>query len=327
MSGEFSLIDRFFGQRNGSPASAWVPMGIGDDCAMICPPSGAALLTSIDTLTEGVHFFSGTAPRAIGHKALAVNLSDLAACAATAVGCLLALSLPRVDDAWLAEFSEGFHALANAWNCPLIGGDTTRNAVGSGLAITVTVFGMVPDASLALRRCTAKLGDDIWVAGSLGAAAAAVAIRYGHLLPNQVDLSVCNHALDYPEAQLLLGQALRSVASAAIDVSDGLVADLSHILNASGGLGAKLEVGAIPVDAALAAMPEDRALHFALYGGDDYRLCFTASPEQRVIIQDISKRLQIPLYCIGYLVAAPGIVLQQDGASVKLQESGYVHFR
>jgi thiamine-monophosphate kinase len=319
-----------------------VPIGIGDDCAMISPPAGAAILTSVDTFTEGVHFFSGTNPKSIGHKALAVNLSDLAACGAQPLGCLLALSLPTIDDIWLDEFSQGFRALASAHGCPLIGGDTTRSAPGSGVSITVTVFGMVPDPSMVIRRNTAQVGDDIWIADSLGAAAAAVAVRYQRLSPNQLNLLACDHALDYPQPQLLLGQSLRKIASAAIDVSDGLVADLTHILRASAAvdasansidpslgtsLGACLQARAIPVDIALHALPERQALNLALYGGDDYRLCFTASPKNQQTIQNIAQTISIPLHRIGRIVATAGVTLEQRDANESLQELGYEHFR
>ena len=232
--GEFDLIARYFTR----PATRAV-LGVGDDCALLQPAPGTQLAISCDMLVEGRHFFSDVDPAALGHKALAVNLSDLAACGATPLAFTLALALPHADDAWLAPFSRGLLALADAHGCELVGGDTTQGP----LNICITVFGEVPvvnGKSQALLRSGARAGDDVYVSGTLGDARLALdALRGGIDLPADL-LAQARRRLERPTPRVVLGQALRGMASAALDISDGLLGDLQHILKASG-VGATLD--------------------------------------------------------------------------------------
>ena len=254
MASEFDLIARYF--TRAAPAGL---LGVGDDCALFPVPPGEQVATSTDLLLEGRHFFPDVDPKALGHKALAVNLSDLAAMGARPIGCVLGLALPHLREPWLAAFAEGFHALAAAHGCPLIGGDTTRSA--HDLAISVTVFGSVP-AGQALRRDGARDGDDIWVSGELGAADVAYRLLDGQYPADAALLAATRGALEWPEPQVALGLALRGIANAAIDLSDGLLQDLGHILAASRA-GACLRFADLPMAPALSgldAAPLQRAL-------------------------------------------------------------------
>ncbi|HEY9275374.1 thiamine-phosphate kinase, partial [Achromobacter sp.] len=272
MASEFDLIARYF--TRAAPAGL---LGVGDDCALFPVPPGEQVATSTDLLLEGRHFFPDVDPKSLGHKALAVNLSDLAAMGARPIGCVLGLALPRLDEAWLAAFAEGFHALAAAHGCPLIGGDTTRSA--HDLAISVTVFGAVP-AGLALRRDGAKAGDDIWVSGELGAADVAYRLLDGQYPADPALLAATRDALEWPDPQVSLGLALRGIAHAAIDISDGLLQDLGHILAASR-VGATLHYAQLPVASALAPLAQAPLRRAVLGGGDVYQLCFTAPTSRR----------------------------------------------
>ncbi len=330
MPGEFELIDRYFGLRNGAGAGSQVPLGIGDDCAALQLTPGHILLTSVDTFTEGVHFFAGTDPRAVGHKALAVNLSDLAACGARPLACLMAVSLPAaLQETWLAGFAEGFLTLARQCDCPLIGGDTTRSGPGGGFSVSVTVMGEVPDASCILRRSGAHVGDDIWVSGRLGAAALGVALRSE---PFEMSPSVsgpAGHALDWPQPRVVLGMALRGLASACIDVSDGFLADLGHVLKASGGLGATLDAANLPLSPILQHVPDMASrCKFALAGGDDYELCFTAAPCRRDTVMALGQSMGLDMVCVGSVRQTPGVVLGGDntGGFQLPETAGYEHF-
>ncbi|MEO6269786.1 MAG: thiamine-phosphate kinase, partial [Lautropia sp.] len=264
--GEFELIERFF-RRPSNRATDAVVLGIGDDCALLRPPDpGQLLAVSSDMLVEGRHFFAGTDPAAVGHKSLAVNLSDLAAMGARPLGFTLAVALPGIDEAWLAGFCRGMFMLADRFDCPLVGGDTTRGP----LTISVTVFGQVP-AGEVLRRDAARAGEDLWVSGPLGGAAFAVAARRNSTAG--IDAGALRR-LDWPEPRVELGQRLRGIARAAIDLSDGLAGDLRHILAASAGNGLMAELFAqqIPLDPCLAGLRREEALQLALHGGDDYEL-------------------------------------------------------
>lgn len=344
MGREFDLIDQFFGLRSGAAINDHLPIGIGDDCAAVRPSPNHVLLTSVDTLNEGVHFFAGTDPVAIGHKALAVNLSDLAACGAEPLGCLLALSLPKPDPDWLAGFSRGFLDLAREAGCPLIGGDTTRSSAGGGLSVSVTVLGQVPTEADILRRSGAQPGDQIWVSGQLGGAAWAVAGRQagesGVLWPADQAVNpaypaawaIAQGKLDWPAPRLALGKALRGIASACIDVSDGLSADLGHILTASGAargqaLGALLHEDRLPVSPGLRECQPDRWLPWVLGGGDDYELCFTAAPVHFDRIVDLSAQLDLPLTPVGMVQSPPGLFLQTTHQGViEWEPRAYEHF-
>lgn len=337
MGAEFALIDRYFGVRTGAAQGGGIAIGIGDDCAALRLPPGHVLLTSVDTFTAGVHFFPGTDPQAIGHKALAVNLSDLAACGAQPLACLLALSLPSpLDEAFVRDFAAGFRQLAEASHCPLVGGDTTRSATGGGFSASVTVLGCVPDEASILRRSGARLGDDVWVGGLLGGAAFAVDVRRSGTAACEPAAAVGPDAcmrvafarLDWPEPQLALGQQLRGIASACIDVSDGLVADLGHVLQASGLQGALLSEASLPIAPELHQLDNVRRRTYTLYGGDDYVLCFTAPPYQRETLGAIAHVTGATLARIGYVDGLPGmrLVRSADQGIETLENRGYEHF-
>lgn len=318
MASEFDLIARYFTRT--APVGL---LGVGDDCALFPVPPGEQVATSTDLLLEGRHFFSNVDPRALGHKALAVNLSDLAAMGARPIGCVLGLALPRLDEPWLAAFADGFHALADAHGCPLIGGDTTRSA--HDLAISVTVFGAVP-AGQALRRDGAQAGDDIWVSGELGAADVAYRLLDGQYPANDALLAATRPALEWPQPQVPLGLALRGIARAAIDLSDGLLQDLGHILAASR-LGANLEYARMPVAAALAALDDAPRRRAVLGGGDVYQLCFTAPAARREAVQQAADQAQARVTRVGQTLAQPGLrVLDAQGQPLADLPAGFDHF-
>lgn len=318
MASEFDLIARYFTRT--APAGL---LGVGDDCALFPVPPGEQVATSTDLLLEGRHFFSNVDPRALGHKALAVNLSDLAAMGARPIGCVLGLALPRLDEPWLAAFADGFHALADAHGCPLIGGDTTRSA--HDLAISVTVFGAVP-AGQALRRDGAQAGDDIWVSGELGAADVAYRLLDGQYPANDALLAATRPALEWPQPQVPLGLALRGIAHAAIDLSDGLLQDLGHILAASR-LGANLEYARMPVAAALAALDDAPRRRAVLGGGDVYQLCFTAPAARREAVQQAADQAQARVTRVGHTLAQPGLrLLDAQGQPLADLPAGFDHF-
>ncbi|WP_454688504.1 thiamine-phosphate kinase [Achromobacter aloeverae] len=318
MASEFDLIDRYFKR----PAPAGM-LGVGDDCALFGVPPGMRVATSTDLLIEGRHFFPDVDPRALGHKALAVNVSDLAAMGARPIGCLLGLALPTVEPAWLAAFSEGFHALAEASACPLIGGDTTGSTLG--IAISVTVFGAVaPDQ--ALRRDGARPGDQVWVSGALGAADIAYRLLSGQMPADAGLLAATRGALEWPQPRYALGQALAGVANAAIDISDGLLQDLGHVLKASG-VGAELRFADLPAAPALRGVDPARLRHALLGGGDVYELCFTAAPERADAVRAAAARAGVAVTAIGRITAAAGLaVLGPDGRPETDLPRGFDHF-
>lgn len=293
MPGEFDLIARYF-----THAAPGAVLGVGDDCALVRVARGCELAVTADMLVAGTHFFRDAAPRALGHKALAVNLSDLAAMGATPRWVTLALSLPRADARWLAAFSQGFMALARRHGVDLVGGDTTRGP----LNICVQAMGEVPRGR-ALRRDGARAGDDVWVSGTLGDAALALAALKKRLRLTPGELAATRARLERPQPRLALGQALRGVASSAIDVSDGLLADLGHILERSR-LAAEIDFAALPAAAALRRRLDTvvgcRAL---LAGGDDYELCFTAPPRRRAAVARAALRAGVAVSRIGRIVA------------------------
>ena len=299
--GEFDLIARYF-QRPAGQGPRRAVVGNGDDCAVLAPAPGMQLAVSTDTMVEGRHFLSTVAPERLGHKALAVNLSDLAAAGAQPLGFLLALTLPRVDEAWLAGFAQGLLALADEHDCELVGGDTTAGP----LAIGVTVLGEVPSGR-ALLRSGAAVGDDIWVSGHPGEARLALEAFRGTLVPglSAEDFDTARLAMERPDPRVALGVGLRGVASAAIDVSDGLLGDLGHILTRSG-VGADLFAQALPVAPCLAARPRAVQLDCILAGGDDYELLFTAPPAHREAVARLGAQLGLPLSRIGRVRSQPG---------------------
>ena len=326
--GEFDIIARYF-----TRPTARALLGVGDDCALVLPTPGTQLAISSDMLVEGRHFFADVDPFALGHKALAVNLSDLAACGATPVAFTLALALPKADDAWLAPFSRGLFALADVHGCELVGGDTTQGP----LNICITVFGEVPvinGKSQALLRSGARAGDDVYVSGTLGDARLALqALRGALSLPAAV-LAQARQRLERPTPRVALGQALRGVASAALDLSDGLVGDLQHILQASG-VGATLDTSiAINLIAVYnhscwtaGTISPEKQLECVLVGGDDYELAFTAPVTAREAVHNAARLSDTPVTCIGRIDPEPGLRLV-DAAGRRLagRFSSFDHF-
>jgi thiamine-monophosphate kinase len=320
--GEFELIARYF-KRPERALGAGVALGVGDDCALLQPSPGMQLAVSSDMLVSGRHFFADVDPRTLGHKALAVNLSDLAACGAQPLGFTLALALPEANADWLAAFSQGLFALADLHGCTLVGGDTTRGP----LNICITVFGEVPPGQ-ALLRSGAQAGDDIYVSGTLGDAALALLALQGKVdLPPDLLAQTRQH-LEAPTPRVALGMALRGVATAAADVSDGLLGDLGHILQQSGkGAIVHAEIAikliATYADGTGAAGPfglkvsAPTLLQCVLAGGDDYELVFTAAPAQRDAVQRASDTAGVPVTRIGSVTTDAGLtLLDANGVAV-----------
>ena len=319
MLSEFDLIARYF--TRPPRADGPVRLGVGDDCALLTPPPGESLAISTDMLVEGRHFFAGTDPFSLGHKALAVNLSDLAAMGARPLGFTLAFSLPSADAGWLAPFSHGLLALADAHGIELVGGDTTRGP----LNLCITVFGSVPDGQ-ALRRDGASAGDEVWVSGTLGDARLALEALQDQRVLAPARLAEAQIRLDRPEPRVALGHALRGVATAAIDVSDGLLGDLGHILKRSG-VGAVIDADALPYGAAVAHEAPDRRREFALNGGDDYELCFAAPAAHRQAVLDAALRAGVPVTRIGRLTPEPGLrVTDAAGTAIAVHSHSFDHF-
>ncbi|CAN5374406.1 thiamine-phosphate kinase [soil metagenome] len=323
---EFALIRQYFQRELPASTRSGIGLGIGDDCALLAPLPGEQIAVSTDTLVEGRHFFADVDPHALGHKALAVNLSDLAAMGAKPLGCLLALTLPverASDDRWMAGFSAGLLDLAMRFECPLIGGDTTRGP----LTIGVTVLGSVASAR-ALRRSGAGVDDDLWVSGTLGDAAFALQALQGTLddPASHAAATALRERLERPQPRVALGLELAGLATSAIDLSDGLAGDLAHVLRASAA-GAVIDLESIPMTGALRALDPAQALRLALAGGDDYELCFTARAVDRERIVAAAKRSATAVGKIGRIVAQPGIVWRSDGTAIPLDLDGHDHFR
>ena len=326
--GEFDLIERFF-KRPARRAA----LGIGDDCALMQTPAGSHMAISTDMLVLGRHFFTDVDPRTLGHKALAVNLSDLAACGAEPMGFTLALALPQIDESWLAAFAQGLFTLADSHDCELIGGDTTRGP----LNICITVFGSVPapgGQSQALLRSGAQPGDDLYVSGHLGDARLALQALQGQLSLPPALLKATRQRLEEPSPRIALGMALRGLASAAMDLSDGLVGDLGHLLQASQ-VGATLNTEAVldrmaartHDDWAIAEVSHKQALQCVLSGGDDYELLFTAPPTARKALLAAAQTCATPVSCIGRIDAQPGLrLIDAAGAPVPNHFASFDHF-
>lgn len=314
---EFSLIQRYF-----TRATPGAVLGVGDDAALLRVASGMELAVSTDMLVSGTHFFDDADPYLLGHKALAVNISDMAAMGAQPRWATLAISLPREDDAWLKRFSDGFFAMANQYKVELIGGDTTSGP----LNLSVTILGEVPQGK-ALRRDGAQAGDEIWVSGKLGDAALALAHMQGKLALHVADFNAVAGALHSPVPRVALGMALCGMAHSAIDISDGLLADLGHILDRSH-VAAEIQFAALPVSAQL-GLHLEQALgrQCVLAGGDDYELCFTADVARHAEIEKLSAQLELPLTCIGKIMDGAGCKIRAaDGNEMTIKESGYDHF-
>lgn len=314
--GEFDLIRRYFAGRRARQAGTL--LGVGDDCALLDCGGAQSVAVTVDTLVSGVHFLPDVAPERLGHKALAVNLSDLAAMGAEPRWATLALTLPSVDEAWLAAFVEGLYALADQHGVDVVGGDTTRGP----LSITVQAMGVVPP-ELALRRSGARPGDAVYVSGPLGSAGLGLKLRLGQVVdaaPDAID------ALECPEPRVALGRLLRGLASACVDVSDGLAADLGHILAASG-------AGAV-VDYARVPLAESVRRHVAVTGdwrlplnaGDDYELCFTVPPDRESLLAQRLAEAGLAAFPIGRIEPEPGLRLCRDGQRLELASLGFQHF-
>lgn len=319
MLSEFDLIARYF-VRPSHPKNR-ATLGVGDDCALLTQQSGMQTAISSDMLVEGRHFFAGADPFKLGHKSLAVNLSDLAAMGAEPVAFTLAFSLPGVDEEWLSQFSQGMFALADAHNCELIGGDTTKGP----LNICITVFGRVPIGQ-ALRRDAALVGDDIWVSGSLGDARLALGALYNEYPLDTDTLDAAAIRLHTPQPRVALGLALRGIAHAALDVSDGLIGDLGHILKSSQ-VGATLNVDALPAGAMLQQQSLEMRRRFTLAGGDDYELCFTAPASKREAVLGAALAADTTVTRIGIIEAERGTrLLDGNGQALDLNISSFDHF-
>jgi thiamine-monophosphate kinase len=307
---EFELIERFFTR---APRDASVHLGVGDDAALLAPTPGHELVASVDMLVAGRHFLPDVDPECLGHKTLAVNLSDMAAMGAQPRWVLLAGALPDADAAWLGAFARGFFALADAHRVDVVGGDTTRGP----LNLCVTILGEVPTGT-ALLRSGARAGDDVWVSGALGDAALAVELRAGRTrVPDDARRAV-EARLDRPQPRVALGIALRGVAHAALDVSDGLVGDLGHILERSRA-GARIELARIPrsavLDAKLCGEERALALRCLVAGGDDYELCFTAPADARERIARLGAGLDLALARIGAIEPGATLTIVDEGGT------------
>ncbi|MDH5357846.1 MAG: thiamine-phosphate kinase [Gammaproteobacteria bacterium] len=316
---EFSLIQHYFEHLTSQRDD--VLLGIGDDCALLQCPADHAIAVSIDTLVEGVHFFSDVEPESLGHKSLAVGLSDLAAMGATPAWFTLALSLPEANEKWLRGFSKGLANLATEYGIQLVGGDTTRGP----LTISIQVHGIVKSGQ-ALRRDGAQEGDLIYVSGCLGDAGAAVQLKLQQLdessLQNE-DKYYLQQRLERPTPRIALGQKLSGLATAAIDISDGLLADLGHIVEKSN-VGARVELAQLPLSSALMKLDRTLAEQLALTSGDDYQLCFTVPPEN---VERLENLLGNQCHQIGVLTTGIAIsCFNQQGELIEIKGTGYDHF-
>lgn len=329
---EFDLIERFFKtQADSMESKSRVNLGIGDDCALIHSSSNEEIAITTDMLVEGRHFFVGADPELLGRKALAVNLSDLAAMGATPLGFTLALAMPKADPIWLEGFSKGLFSLAKQYSCSLIGGDTTAGP----LTISITAFGTLPEGK-ALRRSGAKPGDDIWVSGELGDARLTLAALRQEISLAEIDLKQIEHRMHQPTPRIELGFRIREIATAALDVSDGLLGDLMHILNQSK-VGAQIWIDRLPKSEILLKQDSSIQNEFAACGGDDYEICFTAGKDQRDEIEQISKTLNLSLTQIGQITTikndmanieiftSDGELLSEDAS--KLLMKSFDHFK
>ncbi|WP_162063354.1 thiamine-phosphate kinase [Vibrio taketomensis] len=321
MSGEFNFIDTYLVGRQAQRDD--VLLAAGDDCAVVEVPSGSVIAISTDTLVAGTHFLAEANPAWVAHKALASNISDLAAMGATPAWVSFALTMPELDEAWLQPFCDAFFALADHYGIQLIGGDTTKGP----LSLTLTVQGLMPKGQ-AILRSGAKVGDLIYVTGTLGDSKAGLDVV---LTPENItkpfaaDLEQ-RHYLSLPRTHV--GEALRNIASAAIDISDGLTSDLGHIIKRSD-VGACLDVEALPVSPELVAFVGDRdlALQYALSSGEEYELCFTVPSDKQVQLEMVAKNLDCQITCIGRITDSNTIELTQNDQVISWQLCGYDHFR
>lgn len=316
---EFALIERYF--RKAGAMRPDVNLGVGDDAALLESPAGAELVAAMDTLVAGVHFPHGSPPASIGHRVLAVNLSDLAAMGARPAWALLSLTLPRIEEAWLEEFTAGFAALARAHDVALVGGDTTCGP----LSATIQITGHVARSS-ALLRSGGQPGDLVFVSGTPGDAAAGLAIEQSRLAASSDPTGYLRKRFLYPSPRLALGDYLRTYATACIDVSDGLLGDAGKLAHASG-CGVEIALGEVPVSEELvSAVGDQRARELALTGGDDYELCFTVRPSEVERLRHNMPPQRWGYRCIGALREASGSFVTSQGNVIEFSHSGYDHF-
>ena len=317
---EFELINRYFKGRG--IARRDVNLGIGDDCALVTVPPNSQLAVTTDTLVAGVHFFDDISPRALGHRALAVNLSDLAAMGAEPTWISVALTLPNIDPQWIEEFTDGMHEIAEYFNVQIIGGDTTQGP----LTITICAKGTIPEGK-DLRRSGAKVGDWIYVTGPLGDAGLAIESRKQGLKVDPEHLKYVNKRFDYPTPRVAAGQVLRGLASSAIDVSDGLLADLGHILDMSQ-VSAVVNIETIPTsDAMKSSLDFKQQLPFILSYGDDYELLFTVPDSNKGMLELKLRQYGVDAVCIGQVKSGDGdIELLHNGEVYNFKQHGFEHF-
>ena len=316
---EFELIKHFFTKQKVKRKD--VVRGIGDDCAVLAPIFNQNIVVTTDTLVAGVHFPFDTSPRAIGHKAVAVNLSDIAAMGAKPSWLSLAITLPDIDEAWLLEFCEGVFELCEFYNVELIGGDTTQGP----LSITITAQGLTPEGSY-LSRSGAKSGDWLYVTGELGDAALALQQITGKVDLEPQFIDAIRNKLDYPKPRVLAGQTLREYASSAIDLSDGLISDLGHICQASN-VGANVVLDALPLSTIMRdSLLADDAITLALSGGDDYELLFTVSEDNKVGMETAMSHAGTLVTCIGQLNASQTISTTLNNKPIPINTAGFEHF-
>jgi thiamine-monophosphate kinase len=321
MSGEFSLIKRYFTDKQSKRKD--VHLDIGDDCSIVKVPDNSRLAITTDTLVAGTHFLPDANPAWVAHKALVSNVSDLAAMGARPAWCTLAISLPSVDEAWLERFSAAFFELADYYNVKLIGGDTTKGP----LSITLTLHGFLPN-DYALVRHNARAGDWIYVTGTLGDSKAGLDVILNNALRGQpfADLLEQRHYLATP--RVLVGQALLNVASCAIDISDGLVSDIQHILQASQ-VGASIDVNLLPLSNELLSFlngDREKAMQYALTSGEEYELCFVVPPYNIGALESHLSHCNTPYHCIGQIRGKDGLELHNDGQTLQWKLSGFDHF-
>ncbi|GAA3713487.1 thiamine-phosphate kinase [Oceanisphaera sediminis] len=317
---EFDIIKHYFTVASHRKD---VLMGPGDDCALLQLPANSVLAVSTDTLVSGVHFFADMDPMALGHKALAVNLSDLAAMGADPCWVSLALTLPEVDENWIKGFCAGFFELAEYYNVALVGGDMTRGP----LSITVTVHGTLPEGK-GLRRNGARVGDGIYVTGTLGDAALGLQQVLGNITVPEAHRDFVRTKFEHPHPRILAGQALRDIASSALDLSDGLAGDLAHVARASG-MRAQLELEQLPLSAAmLASVSREQGWELALTGGDDYELCFTVPELHRGLLETALAHCGVKFTRVGRMLAGEvGVELTSEGRPYQLASKSWDHFR
>lgn len=321
MVSEFDLISKYFFKATADRSD--VALGIGDDCALLDIPEGMQLAVSMDTLVSGRHFTPDVDPRSLGHKSLAVNLSDLAAMGAEPAWVTLGLSLPEADEVWLSAFMQGFAALASEHNVQLVGGDTTRGP----LCITVQVHGFIPRGK-ALTRAGAKPGDLIYVSGNLGDAGLALQSNLGNIVVDDNYLADIQRQLDWPQPQLVLGRLIRDYATSAIDLSDGLASDLGHICKASG-VGASIHTEYLPLSIAVQTqVDKDQDYSLPLSAGDDYQLAFTLAESSQDEFETLAAKRGFEVANIGLIEQGKGIrLIMPDGSETNEISKGYDHFQ